>query len=141
MMSKRPTWLRLSLTGAGLLLASALGGCTGDDCGRPICGCWEDVSVALDVTVLSDLGEPVQGITAICVNEDAAVATSDADGLLSARFDTRLSQACGTERCNSLTLTDPTGRCEGTQSSLIALNRTTVTVDCDPDGDDDDSAR
>ena len=86
-------------------------------------------------------GEPIEGMSAVCVNEGSAVATSDADGLLAASFDSRVSEACGPERCNSLTITDPTGACEGTSSSLVALNYTTVSLTCGSVGDDDDSAR
>ena len=116
-------------------------GCDGEDCGRAICGCWESVSVNLDVLVLDQRGEPVEGMQAVCINEDSPVGTTDGDGRITANFDTRLSQVCGTERCNSLTLSDPEGRCGSTQSSLLVLNSTTVTVDCSAVGDDDDSAR
>jgi hypothetical protein len=134
--------LRRRLAAGALLLGAALSSsCTGDTCGRPICGCWEDVSVTLEITVVDQLGDPIPGIDALCVNEDTPVATSGDDGVISTRFETRVSEACGTERCNSVTLSDPTGACSGTESSLLALNRSTVALTCGSPGDDDDSAR
>ena len=126
--------------GLGLVLAGALSGagCTGDDCGRPICGCWIDDTVDLQITVIDQAGAPLEGIDLICVNEDTPVASSDVEGVAGTIFETRVSPSCGPERCNSLTLSDPTGRCEGASSSLAVLNDTTVTLVC-AEGDDDDS--
>ena len=126
--------------GLGLVLASALSGagCTGDDCGRPICGCWVDDTVDLQITVVDQAGTPLEGIDLVCVNEDTPVASSDAEGVAGTIFETRVSPGCGPERCNSITLIDPTGRCEGTSSTLAVLNDTTVPLVC-AEGDDDDS--
>lgn len=115
--------------------------CTGATCASAICGCWEPFTVDLEITVVDQDGDPVEGIDAICLNESSAVATSDAAGLIARSFDTRVSPSCGPERCNNVTLTDPQGRCEGTQSTLAALNFSTVTLECTAVGDDDDSAR
>ncbi len=124
----------------GLVLAGALwsAGCAGDDCGRPICGCWTDETLDLQITVVDQDGIPLEGIDLICVNEDTPVASSDVEGVAGALFETRVSPGCGPERCHSLTLSDPTGRCEGTSSSLAMLNDTTVSLVC-AEGDDDDS--
>ena len=126
--------------GLGLVMAGALSGagCAGDDCGRPICGCWIDDTVDLQVTVVDQAGDPLEGIDLICVNEDTPIASSNIEGVAGTIFDTRVSPGCGPERCNSITLSDPTGRCEGTSSSLAVLNDTTVLLVC-AEGDDDDS--
>ena len=130
----------IRMWGPGLVLASALwiAGCTDDDCGRPICGCWTDETLDLQIRVTDQDGNPLEGIDLICVNEDIPVASSDFEGLAGTMIETRISPGCGPERCNSITLSDPTGRCEGTATSLAVLNDTTVTLFC-AEGDDDDS--
>ena len=82
------------LLGAALC-AIVLGGCAGVECGRPVCGCWEDITVSLEITVVDQDGAPIPGLNAVCVNEDSAVATSTEAGLLAASFDSRVSEACG----------------------------------------------
>ena len=123
----------------GLLGAS----CTGPSCSSAICGCWEPFTVDMEITVVDQAGTPVEGIDAICLNEGEAIATSDGAGLIARSFDTRVSPGCGPERCNNVTLNDPLGRCEGVQSTLVALNFSTVSLPCVAigDDDDDDSAR
>lgn len=123
------------------LAALSLTGCGDVECGRPVCGCWEPTTVELSLTLVDGAGDPVPDINVICVNEDAPVATSDADGVVSHTFDTRVSDACGVERCNSLTLVDPAGACSGAESTLLALNGTTIVLSCGGAPDDDDSAR
>ncbi|MCO4770181.1 MAG: hypothetical protein KDA24_09145 [Deltaproteobacteria bacterium] len=144
-MAEHRTWPFLSTTLAALAAAAMLAGCNATNCAQSICGCWEDFTVSLEMTVVDQFGDGVDGVRAICVNEDAPVATTNGDGELMQTFDTRVSPGCGTERCNTLTLLDPEGRCEGTQSTLAALNFSTVTLTCtelgDDDDDDDDSAR
>ena len=121
-------------------LVVAAGGCNDETCAQSLCGCWEDVVVRLELRVVDQDGDPVEAMDVICINEDRALASTNTDGVVSTMLDTRLSASCGTERCNSLTLRDPTGRCLGTQSTLMALNDSVVTVDCGAAGDDDDSA-
>ncbi len=125
---------------AALVLgATLLAGCPNAECGRPICGCWEAVSVTLDLTLVDGAGEPVPDISVICTNEDSAIATSNAEGVVAHTFDTRVSDGCGPERCNTLTLVDPSGRCTGVESTLLALNGTTIPLSCGGAADDDDS--
>ena len=113
-----------------LLATLALAGCTDRQCQSAICGCWEPAEVALDIEVLDELGRPVPGASAFCVNEDDAVAVAGDDGLLAATLETRVSPGCGVERCSSLTILDPSGRCEGVESTLSVLNESTVTLAC-----------
>jgi len=128
---------------AALPLAAAwlLASCTGPTCASAICGCWEQETAQVNFTVVDIDGDPIEGIDMICINESVALATSDAAGLIATSFETRVSPGCGPERCNRLTLSDPTGACDGTDSTLQVLNGSTVTLDCDVVGDDDDSAR
>ena len=119
-----------------LLALLSLTGCDGPDCGRPICGCWEDATVSLDITVVDQDSDPLEGIELVCVNEQAAFATSGVDGLITGTLETRVSDGCGLERCSSVTLLGPIGDCSGTQSTLLILNETTVTLTCGA-GDDD----
>ena len=63
-------------------------------------------------------------------SEQAAFATSGVDGLITGTLETRVSEGCGLERCSNVTLVDPVGDCAGTQSTLLVLNQTTVSLSC-----------
>ncbi len=134
---KRIHPLHAALLGLGALLASS---CTGANCVSAICGCWEPYTVNLEITVVDEDAEPREGIAAICLNEGEAIAFSDENGVIAKDYETRVSPGCGPERCNTITLTDPSGACEGTQSTIAIMNFTTVELRCAV-GDDDDSGR
>ncbi len=129
--------LYAGLVGLAALLSSS---CTGATCVSAICGCWEPFTVELEITVVDEQENPREGIAAICLNEGEAIAVSDEAGVIAQTYDTRVSPGCGPERCNTITLTDPSGACEGTQSTIAMLNFTTVELRCAV-GDDDDSGR
>jgi hypothetical protein len=126
-----------AILGLAALLTSS---CTGATCVSAICGCWEPFTVEMEITVVDEDQNPREGIAAICLNEGDAIAFSDADGVIAKDYDTRVSPGCGPERCNTITLTDPSGACEGTRSTIAVLNFTTVVLTCAV-GDDDDSGR
>mgnify|MGYP007046913042 CR=1 FL=1 len=132
-----PAPLRVAFLGLTALLASS---CTGPSCSSAICGCWEPFRVDLEITVVDQDGDPLQDIEAICLNEGEPIAVSGVDGVIAHSFDTRVSPGCGPERCRTITLSDPAGLCDGTQSTIAVLNFTTVELTCEAPGDDD-SAR
>lgn len=130
--------LHAALIGLAALASSS---CTGASCASAICGCWEPFTVEMEITVVDQDATPREGIEATCLNEGEPIAVSDAAGVIAKDYETRVSPGCGPERCNTIILSDPTGLCDGTRSTIGALNFTTVELTCAAGDDDDDSAR
>jgi hypothetical protein len=98
-----------SLT-ALLLAGCSLNNAPDDACGMSFCGCYEEVTLAFEATVVSgQTNDPLPGIELYCQGEAEPIAVSDAAGKIGFNIETTDSPACGPARCGNLRFHDPEG--------------------------------
>ncbi len=76
------------------------------DCSRSFCGCWKDVILEFNTTILNESDQPLTDIEIYCAGEETPRAVSDPSGAAGFKVATEYSPGCHYALCSNLIFKD-----------------------------------
>lgn len=73
-------------------------------CVESFCGCWRSTTIKYRTTVLNSENRPVEGIELFCPDTSKVLGSTNKDGKLAVRINTKISPACGISTCSKLSV-------------------------------------
>ena len=96
------------------------------DCSRSFCGCWQDVVLEFQTTILNQQGNPLADIEVFCAGEQTPRAVSDPSGTAAFEVSTQHSPGCHYAVCSNLIFKDKNRAYQAKQFTVYQANGQTL---------------